>query len=127
MTDDQPIKDMMMAMPKIRGRVRDRDMRLPNAYVSESSRCPSRASILRNRYPHNTGVARNGPPEGGVQTFRAFEGIGLRMHLGTRLLELVVNKLLICGMCQFLPIYRLPLQAAAQAVNSPTVREEAFA
>jgi N-acetylglucosamine-6-sulfatase len=71
MTDDQPIKDTMVAMPKIRERVRDRGMALPNSYVSQSLCCPSRASILRSQYPHNTGVMRNGPPDGGVQTFRA--------------------------------------------------------
>ena len=74
MTDDQPIKDTMLAMPEVRGRVRDKGMTLPNAYVSESLCCPSRASILRGQYPHNTGVMRNGPPNGGVQTFRANGG-----------------------------------------------------
>ena len=74
MTDDQPIKDTMLAMPEVRGRVRDKGMRLPNAYVSESLCCPSRTSILRGQYPHNTGVMRNGPPNGGVQTFRANGG-----------------------------------------------------
>jgi arylsulfatase A-like enzyme len=69
MTDDQP-KDTMMAMPEVSGRVRDAGMTLSNAYVSESLCCPSRASILRGQYPHNTGVERNGPPNGGVQTFR---------------------------------------------------------
>jgi arylsulfatase A-like enzyme len=73
MTDDQP-KNTMMAMPEVRGRVRDLGMSLPNAYVSESLCSPSRASILRGQYPHNTGVLRNGPPRGGVQTFRAKEG-----------------------------------------------------
>jgi N-acetylglucosamine-6-sulfatase len=70
MTDDQP-RDTMIAMPEVRSRVRDMGMSLPNAYVSESLCCPSRASILRGQYPHNTGVERNGPPNGGVQTFRA--------------------------------------------------------
>jgi N-acetylglucosamine-6-sulfatase len=69
MTDDQP-KDTMIAMPEVRTRVRDMGMSLKNAYVSESLCCPSRASILRGQYPHNTGVERDGPPNGGVQTFR---------------------------------------------------------
>src|SRR5215217_6601758 len=69
-TDAQPFNDTMMAMPEIRERVRDRGMTLPNAYVSESLCCPSRASILRGQYPHNTGVLRNDPPMGGAQTFR---------------------------------------------------------
>jgi N-acetylglucosamine-6-sulfatase len=67
MTDDQPIRDTMGAMPEVRGRVRDMGMTLPNSYVSESLCCPSRASILRGQYPHNTGVVTNG----GLQTFRA--------------------------------------------------------
>jgi len=70
MTDDQP-KNTMMAMPEVRTRVRDMGMSLSNAYVSESVCCPSRASILRGQYPHNTGIERNGPPNGGVQDFRA--------------------------------------------------------
>ena len=70
MTDDQP-KNTMLAMPQVTGRVRDAGMTLSNAYVSESLCCPSRASILRGQYPHNTGVLRNGPPQGGAQTFRA--------------------------------------------------------
>jgi hypothetical protein len=69
MTDDQP-KDTMIAMPEVSTRVRDMGMSLQNAYVSESLCCPSRASILRGQYPHNTGVERNEPPNGGVQTFR---------------------------------------------------------
>jgi len=70
MTDDQP-KNTMMAMPEIRTRVRDMGMSLSNAYVSESVCCPSRVSILRGQYPHNTGIERNGPPNGGAQDFRA--------------------------------------------------------
>jgi arylsulfatase A-like enzyme len=66
MTDDQPIKDTMIAMPEVRERVRDMGMALPNAYVSQSLCCPSRASVLRGQYPHNTGVVTNG----GLQTFR---------------------------------------------------------
>jgi N-acetylglucosamine-6-sulfatase len=67
MTDDQPIKDTMGAMPEVRERVRDMGMTLPNSYVSESLCCPSRASVLRGQYPHNTDVVTNG----GLQTFRA--------------------------------------------------------
>jgi N-acetylglucosamine-6-sulfatase len=69
MTDDQP-RNSMMAMPQVRTRVRDMGTRLSNAYVSESLCCPSRASILRGQYPHNTGVMRNGPPNGGAPTLR---------------------------------------------------------
>jgi N-acetylglucosamine-6-sulfatase len=70
MTDDQP-KDTMLAMPKVRGRIAALGMTFSHAYVSTSSCAPSRASMLRGQYSHNTGVLRNGPPDGGVQAFRA--------------------------------------------------------
>jgi N-acetylglucosamine-6-sulfatase len=71
MTDDQPVADTMLAMPEVRERVRDMGMTLPNTYVSESLCCPSRVSILRGQYPHNTRIMRNIPPNVGVQTIRA--------------------------------------------------------
>ena len=40
------------------------------AYVSYSSCCPSRASILRGQYPHNHGIKSNRPPSGGHDKFR---------------------------------------------------------
>jgi N-acetylglucosamine-6-sulfatase len=70
MTDDQP-KDTLLAMPKVRKRIVDEGVNLTNAYVSESLCCPSRATILRGQYPHNTQVMRNGPPQGGHETFVA--------------------------------------------------------
>lgn len=70
MTDDQP-KETLLAMPNVRKRVVDQGMNLTNAYVSESLCCPSRATILRGQYPHNTQVMRNGPPQGGHETFVA--------------------------------------------------------
>jgi N-acetylglucosamine-6-sulfatase len=66
MTDDKPIKDTMGAMPEVRGLLRDMGMTLPNSYVSEALCCPSRVSVLRGQYPHNTGVVTSG----GLQTFR---------------------------------------------------------
>ena len=41
-----------------------------NASVSYPLCCPSRASILRGQYPHNTEVLGNLPPEGGYKAFR---------------------------------------------------------
>jgi arylsulfatase A-like enzyme len=40
-----------------------------NFYVNVSLCCPSRASILRGQYAHNTGIYRNIPPGGGFETF----------------------------------------------------------
>ena len=35
------------------------------AYVSDAVCCPSRATILRGQYPHNTGIRGNVAPAGG--------------------------------------------------------------
>src|SRR2546423_13176466 len=42
-----------------------------NYFVSDSLCCPSRASIFTGRFPHDTHVFDNSPPEGGFATFRA--------------------------------------------------------
>ncbi len=42
-----------------------------NFFVDDSLCCPSRASILRGQYIHNTGVLNNGPPTGGFGKFHA--------------------------------------------------------
>jgi arylsulfatase A-like enzyme len=40
-------------------------------YVDDSLCCPSRASILRGQYVHNTDVRNNAPPTGGFERFHA--------------------------------------------------------
>ena len=40
-----------------------------NYFVTDSLCCPSRASILSGRFPHDTRVFDNSPPEGGYSVF----------------------------------------------------------
>ena len=69
LTDDQH-KNTLTAMPNVRDRLQAMGTTFDNAYVTQSLCCPSRASILRGQYPHNTGIEANGPPEGGAEKFR---------------------------------------------------------
>jgi N-acetylglucosamine-6-sulfatase len=69
MTDDMP-ENLLDEMPQVQERIVSEGVNFPNAYVSQSLCCPSRASILTGMYPHNTGVLGNAPPQGGVEAFR---------------------------------------------------------
>ncbi|MGI8927794.1 MAG: sulfatase family protein [Tepidiformaceae bacterium] len=56
-------------MPNVRDLVAARGVTLPNFFITLPLCCPSRASILRGQYAHNTGIWRNAPPDGGFETF----------------------------------------------------------
>jgi arylsulfatase A-like enzyme len=56
-------------MPKTKSLLQDQGTTLSNFFVTYSLCCPSRASILRGQYPHNTLVESNTPPSGGYMTF----------------------------------------------------------
>ena len=56
-TDDQ--RSGMQAMPATRHLFHAQGVRFPNGYVTDPLCCPSRASIMTGRYPHNTGVKSN--------------------------------------------------------------------
>lgn len=71
LTDDMRADDLNY-MPKTRSLLRDKGMRFKSAYVSTALCCPSRATILRGQYAHNTGVWDNvSNPNGGWEGFRA--------------------------------------------------------
>ena len=60
LTDDLDDDSESIAhMENLRSLITNRGMTLENAYVTQSLCCPSRASILRGQYPHNTGVTTN--------------------------------------------------------------------
>jgi N-acetylglucosamine-6-sulfatase len=60
LTDDLDDDSKSIAhMEILRSLVTNRGVTLKNAYVTQSLCCPSRASILRGQYPHNTGVTSN--------------------------------------------------------------------
>jgi N-acetylglucosamine-6-sulfatase len=59
-TDDLDDRaDSISHMESLRSLVTNRGVTLRNAYVTQALCCPSRASMLRGQYPHNTGVTAN--------------------------------------------------------------------
>jgi arylsulfatase A-like enzyme len=62
-TDDQR-SDTLSFMPIAQRELVARGTTFTNAFVTTPLCCPSRASILRGQYAHNTGVLTNGPARG---------------------------------------------------------------
>jgi N-acetylglucosamine-6-sulfatase len=58
-------------METTRSLLADQGMTFTNATFSDPLCCPSRATMQRGQYPHNTGVRTNNPPNGGFQAFYA--------------------------------------------------------
>ena len=69
LSDDEDL-DIHAYMPKVKALIEDRGAVFENFFATYPLCCPSRASILRGQYPHNTLVLGNLPPEGGFLTFR---------------------------------------------------------
>ena len=68
LTDDQDVQSGMLAyMPHLQELLAARGTSFPNNYVPLSLCCPSRTTILRGQYPHNTGVLTNSLPNGGFE------------------------------------------------------------
>src|ERR671910_3220658 len=68
LTDDADIS-LLPKMPQIEERMVRKGTTFPNAFAPFATCCPSRATILRGQYPHNTGVISNYGPHGGVGAF----------------------------------------------------------
>jgi N-acetylglucosamine-6-sulfatase len=69
LTDDNDARTYEDFMPRTNRLIGDAGVTFENATYGHSLCCPSRASIQRGQYPHNTGVYKNEPPNGGFETF----------------------------------------------------------
>ena len=83
-TDDMR-KDDLRYMPKTRSVLGDKGMSFGGALVTNALCCPSRATIMRGQYSHNTGVWTNlvDTPDGGWNAYR--ENGNERDNVATRL------------------------------------------
>lgn len=70
--DDMRIDDMDW-MPRVQRRIFEAGTRFGNFYSPTALCCPTRASILRGQYPHNTGILTNAQPDGGWVGSKAIE------------------------------------------------------
>lgn len=68
LADDLDAKSISV-MPKLKALMIDRGVSFANFFVTYPLCCPSRASILRGQYPHNTQILGNRPPLGGFEKF----------------------------------------------------------
>ena len=75
LTDDADFS-LLPKMPQIKEQLVRKGTTFPNAFAPFATCCPSRATILRGQYPHNTGVISNYGPNGGVGSL--MRGLGVR-------------------------------------------------
>jgi N-acetylglucosamine-6-sulfatase len=68
-TDDMTYTDLQY-MPHVQDLLVTQGMSFSEAYAPLSSCCPSRASVLTGKYPHNHGVWSNMGPTGGAPGFK---------------------------------------------------------
>ncbi len=63
--------DLIDFMPQLKSLIVEQGTTFANFFDNVSLCCPSRASILRGQYAHNTQILTNQPPTGGFQKFSA--------------------------------------------------------
>jgi N-acetylglucosamine-6-sulfatase len=80
---DDMRNDDLRFMPKTRSVLGDKGMSFSNAFVSNALCCPTRATIMRGQYSHNTGVWSNKGSSGGLQAYR--KGGNEKDNVATRL------------------------------------------
>ena len=68
LTDDQVLGETSN-MPKLNSLIIDQGASFNNFFVTTPLCCPSRTSIMRGQYSHNTHVQNNGLPAGGYSKF----------------------------------------------------------
>jgi arylsulfatase A-like enzyme len=68
LTDDLA-PNLLQFMPRVQ-QMRRQGVEFSKFFVTDSACCPSRATLLTGKLPHNTGVLRNVPPLGGYQAFK---------------------------------------------------------
>src|SRR5919197_592969 len=68
-TDDLDTASMSQ-LPRLQALLADHGVTFANYFVSLALCCPSRASLLRGQYAHNTQIFTNAPPGGGFAKFR---------------------------------------------------------
>ena len=67
LADDLDLAEVAF-MPKVKSLIADQGVTFTNYFVSVSLCCPSRTTMLRGQYSHNTGVKTNGGGNGGFET-----------------------------------------------------------
>jgi N-acetylglucosamine-6-sulfatase len=70
LTDDLDTMSLVH-LPRLQALLSAQGTTFANFFVSLALCCPSRASLLRGQYAHNTQIFTNAPPGGGFQDFRA--------------------------------------------------------
>jgi N-acetylglucosamine-6-sulfatase len=67
LTDDMALSDLSV-MPHVRSLIAAPGTTFSHAFISVSLCCPSRTTILRGQYSHNTGIETNSGANGGFET-----------------------------------------------------------